>query len=78
LESENAALKEKIKESKKLRKETEERKNKLEELEELQATKESYTKKLDEFKKNDPKRYQDILGDSKVLLSLNEMVFKKF
>jgi hypothetical protein len=74
MESENAALKEKIKESKKLRKDTDERKQKLEELEELTNRKEEYAKKLLEFQKNDPKRYQDILSDSKILVALNDTV----
>ena len=67
-------MKDKIKESKKLRKDTEDRKKKLEELEELTERKEEYSRKLQEFQKNDPKRYQDILSDSKVLVDLNEIV----
>jgi hypothetical protein len=67
-------LKEKIKESKKLRKETDDRKKKLDELEELTQKKEEYVKKLQEFQKNDPKRYQEILSDLKILVSLNDMV----
>ncbi len=68
------ALKEKIKDSKLLRKDNDERKAKLEELEELTLKKEEYSKKLQEFQKNDPKRYQDIITDSKQLECINELV----
>ena len=57
-----------------LRKDNSERRTKLDELEELTLRKEEYSKKLQEFQKNDPKRYQDIISDSKQLECINELV----
>lgn len=73
LKTENENLKLKIKESKANRKDTKERREKLEELEELARIKEENAKKLNEYKKNDPERYKDILDDSKQLVVLNEI-----
>ncbi len=57
-----------------MRKDNNDRKSKLDELEELLNKKEEYNKKLAEFHKNDPKRYDDLLSDTKQLKALNETV----
>jgi hypothetical protein len=75
IKADNEALKNKIKEAKALRKETDERQEKLEELEELIQKKQEYEKKLAEYKKNDPERYKNVVADTKQLVSLNE-IFK--
>jgi hypothetical protein len=73
INADNEALKNKIKEAKALRKETDERREKLDELEELMRKKQEYEKKLLEYKKNDPERYKNVLADTKQLVILNEL-----
>jgi hypothetical protein len=67
-------LEKQLKTAKEERLETSARKNDLIELGRLNEEYEDLTKKIDEINRNHPKRYQDLIYDSKTLLSLTEIV----
>jgi vacuolar-type H+-ATPase subunit I/STV1 len=68
------SLTEKIQESKAVRKETDERAANLEELDQMIVNKEELIAKIDSYQKNDPERYQNILSDTKLFVTLTEMM----
>lgn len=73
LEQQKEELEEKIREANAARKETKERKEKLSQLKKLNTFKEDYSNRLNDFKKNDPIRYQSLSSDTKLLITMSDV-----